>query len=69
MGLRGDEGLLSNDRAWLQVDDIDVKPWLDKWVQDNVTLQTMRFSSEAWVTINKGVASGGDVWLKKGGVS
>ncbi|NCB90890.1 MAG: DUF3971 domain-containing protein, partial [Gammaproteobacteria bacterium] len=69
MDLRDDEGLLNNGRVWLQADDIDVKPWLGKWMQDNVALQTARFSLEAWMTISKGVVSGGDVWLKKGGAS
>jgi uncharacterized protein YhdP len=49
---------LNNGRVWLQADDIDVKPWLGKWMQDNVALQTARFSLEAWMTINKGVVSG-----------
>ena len=69
MDLRDDNGLLNNGRVWLQADDIDVKPWLGKWMQDNVALQTARFSLEAWMTIRKGVVSGGDVWLKKGGAS
>ena len=34
MDLRDDEGLLSNGRVWLQADDIDLKPWLGKWMQD-----------------------------------
>lgn len=67
MDLRDDNGLLNNGRVWLQADDIDVKPWLGKWMQDNVALQTARFSTEAWMTIRKGVVSGGDVWLKKVG--
>jgi Predicted membrane protein len=36
MDLRDDEGLLSNGRVWLQADDIDLKPWLGKWMQDNI---------------------------------
>ncbi|WP_336218134.1 AsmA2 domain-containing protein YhdP [Citrobacter amalonaticus] len=69
MDLRDDEGLLNNGRVWLQADDIDVKPWLGKWMQDNVALETARFSLEAWMTINKGEIAGGDVWLKRGGAS
>ncbi|WP_436859061.1 AsmA2 domain-containing protein YhdP [Citrobacter tructae] len=69
MDLRDDEGLLNNGRVWLQADDIDVKPWLGKWMQDNVALETARFSLEGWMTISKGEISGGDVWLKKGGAS
>ncbi|MBN6044802.1 AsmA2 domain-containing protein YhdP [Citrobacter sp. ku-bf4] len=69
MDLRDDDGLLNNGRVWLQADDIDVKPWLGKWMQDNVALETARFSLEGWMTISKGEIAGGDVWLKQGGAS
>ena len=69
MDLRDDEGLLSNGRVWLQADDIDLKPWLGKWMQDNIALETAQFSLEGWMTIDKGDVTGGDVWLKQGGAS
>ena len=69
MDLRDDEGLLSNGRLWLQADDIDLKPWLGKWMQDNIALETAQFSLEGWMTIDKGDVTGGDVWLKQGGAS
>ncbi|EJV7173954.1 AsmA2 domain-containing protein YhdP [Escherichia sp. 93.1518] len=69
MDLRDDEGLLSNGRVWLQANDIDLKPWLGKWMQDNIALETAQFSLEGWMTIDKGDVIGGDVWLKQGGAS
>lgn len=69
MDLRDDEGLLSNGRVWLRADDIDPKPWLGKWMQDNIALETAQFSLEGWMTIDKGDVTGGDVWLKQGGAS
>lgn len=69
MDLHDDEGLLSNGRVWLQADDIDLKPWLGKWMQDNIALETAQFSLEGWMTIDKGDVTGGDVWLKQGGAS
>ncbi|WP_208462865.1 AsmA2 domain-containing protein YhdP [Escherichia coli] len=69
MDLRDDEGLLSNGRVWLQADDVDLKPWLGKWMQDNIALETAQFSLEGWMTIDKGDVTGGDVWLKQGGAS
>lgn len=69
MDLRDDEGLLSNGRVWLQADDIDLKPWLGKWMQDNIALETAQFSLEGWMMIDKGDVTGGDVWLKQGGAS
>ena len=53
MDLRDDDGLLNNGRVWLQADDIDVKPWLGDWMQDNIALETARFSLEGWMTIDK----------------
>ncbi|MGK9173086.1 AsmA2 domain-containing protein YhdP [Yokenella regensburgei] len=69
MDLRDDNGILNNGRLWLQADDIDVKPWLGKWMQDNVALDSARFSLEGWLTLSKGDVESGDVWLKKGGAS
>lgn len=65
MDLRDENGLLNQGRVWLQADDIDVKPWLGRWMQDNIALQSARFSLEGWMTIDKGDIAGGDVWLKK----
>ncbi len=49
----------------MQADDIDVKPWLGRWMQDNIALQTARFSLEGWMTIDKGRYRQRDVWLKR----
>ncbi len=39
MDLRDEDGLLNKGRVWLQADDIDVKPWLGRWMQDNIALK------------------------------
>lgn len=69
MDLQDNDGLLKDGRIWLQADDIDVKPWLGKWMQDNIALETAQFSLEGWMTIDDGDIIGGDIWLKKGGAS
>jgi len=69
MDLRDDNGLLNKGKVWLQADDVDVKPWLGKWMQDNVALQRARFSLEGWLTLADGDISAGDVWLKQGGAA
>ncbi|WP_312069396.1 AsmA2 domain-containing protein YhdP [Lelliottia nimipressuralis] len=69
MDLRDDNGLLNKGKVWLQADDVDVKPWLGKWMQDNVALQRARFSVEGWLTLADGDISAGDVWLKQGGAA
>jgi uncharacterized protein (TIGR02099 family) len=69
MDLRDDDGLLNNGKVWLQADDVDVKPWLGDWLQQNMQLETARFSLEGWMTLTKGVFASGDIWLKQGGAS
>ncbi|EHJ4131116.1 AsmA2 domain-containing protein [Escherichia fergusonii] len=69
MDLQDNDGLLKDGRIWLQADDIDVKPWLGKWMQNNIALETAQFSLEGWMTIDDGDIIGGDIWLKKGGAS
>lgn len=69
MDLRDDDGLLSNGTIWLEADDVDVKPWLGRWMTDNVSLSTAQFSLAAWMNIRKGDIADGDVWLKRGGAS
>ncbi|KFC00313.1 putative exported protein [Trabulsiella guamensis ATCC 49490] len=69
MDLRDENGILNKGRVWLQADDIDVKPWLGRWMQDNIALESARFSLEGWMTLNKGEVESGDLWLKQGGAT
>ena len=69
MDLRDDNGLLNNGKVWMQADDVDVKPWLGDWLQQNMQLDTARFSIEGWMTLTKGQFASGDIWLKQGGAS
>jgi len=69
MDLRDDNGLLNNGKVWLQADDVDVKPWLGNWLQQNMQLETARFSLEGWMTLTNGEFASGDIWLKQGGAS
>lgn len=47
MDLRDEDGLLNKGRVWLQADDIDVKPWLGRWMQDNIALKAPASASKA----------------------
>ncbi|TNV19909.1 AsmA2 domain-containing protein [Buttiauxella sp. B2] len=69
MDLRDENGLLNIGKVWLQADNVDVKPWLGRWMKDNVDLQAAEFSLEAWMDIKAGKVAGGNVWLKQGGAS
>jgi len=69
LDLRDENGLLNSGKIWLQADDVDVKPWFSRWMTDNLSLQSARFSLEGWMDINAGEIRGGDIWLKQGGAS
>ena len=69
MDLRDDNGLLNSGTVWMQADDVDVKPWLGQWMNENVALKSANFSLAAWMTLRNGAVEGGDIWLKKGGAS
>ncbi len=69
MDLHDDEGLLDNGTVWLQADNVDVKPWLSRWMNQKVDLTDARFSLEGWMRLDGGEVSGGDVRLKQGGAS
>ena len=69
MDLRDENGLLNIGKVWLQADNVDVKPWLGRWMKDNVDLQTAKFTLEAWMDIKDGDIAGGNIWLKQGGAS
>ncbi|MTD37875.1 AsmA2 domain-containing protein [Erwinia sp. CPCC 100877] len=69
MDLRDDKGLLDKGTVWLQADNVDVKPWLSRWMNQKVALADARFSLEGWMYLNSGEVSGGDIRLKQGGAS
>lgn len=67
LDLSDTNGYLDTGRAWMQADDVDVKPWLGQWMRDNTTLDSARFSLAGWLSLRDGEIFDGDVQLKKGG--
>ncbi|MDF7786676.1 AsmA2 domain-containing protein [Pantoea stewartii] len=69
LDLNDNEGLLNDGRIWMQADDVDMRPWLGRWVRDNTRLDSARFSLAAWVTLRDGDIYAGDLLLSQGGAS
>ncbi|WP_130832127.1 AsmA2 domain-containing protein YhdP [[Erwinia] mediterraneensis] len=69
LDLQDRDGLLNDGRIWMQADDVDVKPWLGRWMRDNTSLDSARFSLAAWVNLHEGELYAGDLLLRKGGAS
>lgn len=69
LDLNDSNGLLNDGRIWMQADDVDMRPWLGRWVRDNTRLDSARFSLAAWVNLRDGDIYAGDLLLRKGGAS
>ncbi|WP_288420909.1 AsmA2 domain-containing protein YhdP [uncultured Pantoea sp.] len=67
LDLNDTNGLLNDGRIWMQADDVDVRPWIGRWLRDNTSLQSARFSLAAWVNLRDGEVYAGDLLLSKGG--
>ncbi len=66
LDLNDSEGLLNDGRIWIQADDVDVRPWLGRWMRDNTRLDSARFSLAAWVSLRDGDLYAGDLLLRQG---
>lgn len=69
LDLNDSNGLLNDGRIWMQADDVDVRPWLGRWMRDNTRLVSARFSLAAWVSLRGGDIYAGDLLLRKGGAN
>lgn len=69
LDLNDSNGLLNDGRIWLQADDVDMRPWLGRWMRDNTRLDSARFSLAAWVSLRDGDLYAGDLLLRQGGAS
>ncbi|MFP1929670.1 AsmA2 domain-containing protein YhdP [Lonsdalea quercina] len=66
MDLQDDQGWLNDGTLYLQADDIDMKPWLSRWLRNNTGLENADFSLATWLHVRNGEIAGGDVLLNKG---
>ncbi|MEH2920756.1 AsmA2 domain-containing protein YhdP [Samsonia erythrinae] len=69
MDLHDEQGLLSNGTLYLQADNIDMKPWLSRWMKNSTGLKSADFSLAAWLNIREGDIHRGDVFLNEGTAS
>ncbi|CDG22965.1 conserved protein of unknown function [Xenorhabdus poinarii G6] len=67
--LKDINGVLDNGTVYLQADEMDMRPWLSRWLRDNTGLDKAHFSLASWVTLKEGRIDSGHVQLKHGGVN
>lgn len=69
LDLQDEKQLIDSGRIWLKADEVDVKPWLGRWMHDKTTLQSADFSLTAWINLKNGAVDSGDLQLSKGSAS
>lgn len=51
MDLHDNQGILNNGTVYMQADNIDLKPWISRWLHNNTGLDNAEFSLAAWLSI------------------
>ncbi|MDX4946267.1 AsmA2 domain-containing protein YhdP [Providencia manganoxydans] len=59
-------GILSDGTVYLQADNIDMQPWLSRWLRENTGLRDANFSLSSWVTIKNNRIDSGLLQLRQG---
>ena len=58
--------LLSDGTIYLQADNIDVQPWLNRWIRTNSGLRDANFSLSTWITLKNNHIDSGLLQLRQG---
>ncbi|CQH25509.1 AsmA2 domain-containing protein YhdP [Yersinia frederiksenii] len=64
--LHDNQGILDTGTVYMQADNIDVKPWISRWLHNNTGLNSAEFSLAAWLSIKSGEVYSGNVLLSEG---
>ncbi|MEQ4922570.1 AsmA2 domain-containing protein YhdP [Proteus hauseri] len=61
-----DNGLIDNGNVFITADDIDISPWLSKWVKSNSGLGEAKASLSNWIEITQGRITGSQLQIHQG---
>lgn len=64
--LHDNQGILNNGTVYMQADNIDLKPWISRWLHNNTGLDSAEFSLAAWLSIKSGEIYSSNVLLSQG---
>ncbi|MGX8939939.1 YhdP family protein [Symbiopectobacterium sp. Eva_TO] len=66
MDLQAIQGHLNDGTVYLQADNIDMKPWISRWLKNNTGLDSANFNLAAWLQVRSGALVANDVFLAQG---
>lgn len=66
MDLQDVQGRLNDGTVYLQADNIDMKPWISRWLKNNTGLESANFNLAAWLQVRNGALFASDVFLAQG---
>ncbi|EKT59957.1 AsmA2 domain-containing protein YhdP [Providencia sneebia] len=66
LDIQDKNGILSDGIVYLQADNIDMQPWLSRWLRQNTGLRDADFSLSSWVTIKNNRIDNGLLQLRQG---
>ncbi|MGL9759735.1 MAG: AsmA2 domain-containing protein YhdP [Symbiopectobacterium sp.] len=66
MDLQATQSHLNDGMVYLQADNIDMKPWISRWLKNNIGLESANFNLAAWLKVRSGALVASDVFLSQG---
>ncbi|MGK2888568.1 MAG: AsmA2 domain-containing protein YhdP [Candidatus Malihini olakiniferum] len=66
MDLQDVQGRLNDGIVYLQANNIDMKPWISRWLKNNTGLESANFNLAAWLQVRNGALFASDVFLAQG---
>lgn len=66
LNLRNKNGVINEGTVYLQADNVNLRPWLSRWLRDSTGLQNAVFSLSSWITIKDSRIEGGQLQLHQG---
>lgn len=66
LNLRNKNGVINSGTVYLQADNVNLRPWLSRWLRDSTGLQNAVFSLSSWITIKDSRIEDGQLQLHQG---
>lgn len=66
LNLRNKNGVINSGTVYLQAENVNLRPWLSRWLRDSTGLQNAIFSLSSWITIKDSRIEGGQLQLHQG---